>query len=214
MSECCNPSGYRHFFNQKEARRSLRRYEKKGLDKMARSMVDYLISRGMEGRTVLEAGGGIGAIQIALLEAGAVKTTNVELSEGYELVAGDLLERAGLAGKSERAIGDFCELSEQLQADDVVMNKVICCYPFPERLMNAAMSSSRRFVAVTFPRRRTPLRIAVFFENLFCRIRGVDFRSFVHPPEQIFATTKAGGYEVAFHDRDFIWNAVVFERVA
>lgn len=93
MSECCNASGYRHFFNQKEARRSLRRYEKKGLDNMARSMVDYLVSRGIISRSVLEAGGGIGAIQVELLKAGAAKTINVELSGGYELVAADLWRR-------------------------------------------------------------------------------------------------------------------------
>lgn len=213
MSECCNPSGYRHFFNQKEARRSLRRYEKKGLDKTARNMIDYLVSRGMEGRSVLEAGGGIGAIQIELLKAGAARTTNIELSGGYELVAGDLLEKEGLTDRAERRVGDFCDVSQHLEADDVVMNRVICCYPFVEKLMNAALSSSRRFVAATFPRDRLAAKIGLSFGNTCCRIRGVDFRSYIHPPTQIVAAATSRGFEVVFQDRDFIWNAMVFEKV-
>jgi hypothetical protein len=28
------------------------------------------------------------------------------------------------------------------------------------------------------------------------------------------ATARSAGFEVAFQDRDFVWNAVVFERLA
>ena len=213
MPECCNPSGYRQFFNQKQARRSLRRYDKKGIDKMARTMVDYLVSRGMEGKSVLEAGGGIGAIQIELLKAGASSTTNVELSGGYENIAVDLLDREGLYDRVERRVGDFTEVSRDLEADDVVLNRVICCYPFMDRLMGAALSSSRRFVAATFPRDHLGTKIALTTGNAFCRLRGVDFRSYIHPPEAIRESATASGFDVAFHDRDFVWNAVVFERV-
>jgi hypothetical protein len=214
MSECCNPAGYRHFFNQKEARKSLRRYQRKGLDKAARGMVDYMTSRGMGGRSILEAGGGIGAIQVELLEAGAAHATNVELSGGYETVAMDLLSREGFADRVQRRVGDFTELADELEADDVVMNRVICCYPFMERLMKAALSSSRRFVAATFPRDRLAARAACGVGNTYCRIRGVDFRSFIHSPDQIIETATRNDFEVAYHDRQFIWNAVVFERVA
>lgn len=213
MSDCCQPSGYRQFFNQKEARRSLRGYQKKGLDNMARSMVDYISARGMQGRTVLEAGGGIGAIQIELLRAGAEKTTNVELSGGYEKVAAELLEQEGLSDRVDRHVGDFTDLAPDLRADDVVLNRVICCYPFMDRLMNAAVSSSGRFVAATFPRDHIFGKVGVSMSNAFCRVRGVDFRSFIHPPEQIERAATTAGFQVVFRDRDLTWNAVVFERV-
>lgn len=180
---------------------------------MARSMVGYLESRGMEGRTVLEAGGGIGAIQIELLKGGAQSAVNIELSSGYEGIASDLLEREGLTGRVERHVGDFTELAGDFQADDVVMNRVLCCYPFVERLMDAALSSSRRFVAATFPRDRLAARISLVFGNTYCRIRGVDFRSFIHPPGSIMAAAGSHGFKAVFEERDFIWNAVVWERV-
>lgn len=212
MSECCNPAGYRHLFNQKEARRNLRRYEKKGLGGIVERMVGYLVSRGMEGRSVLEAGGGIGAVQIELLRAGAARATNVELSGGYEAVAGELLEREGLADRVERRVGDFCEVSSQLIADDVVMNRVICCYPYMNRLMDAALSSSRRFVAATFPRDHLISKIGIALGNGYFRVRGVDFRGYVHPPDAIVAAGTSGGFEVVYRDQDFGWNAVVFEK--
>lgn len=214
MSECCSPSGYQDFFNQKEARRNLRRYQKKGLDKMAQRLVDYLASRGMDGRSVLEAGGGIGAIQIELLKAGAARAINVELSDGYEYAATDLLEKEGLSERADRHVGDFTELAPGLQGDDVVMHRVICCYPFMDRLMAAAMASSGRFVAATFPRDRLIARMAITLANGYSRVRRVDFRSYIHPPAEIVRTATNVGFEVAFQDQDFMWNAVVFERAA
>lgn len=212
MTDCCNVSGYHDFFNEKEARRNLRRYEKKGLDDITRSMVDYLVSRGMEGRSVLEAGGGIGTIQIELLEAGAATAVNVELSEEYEGVATELLERANLSNRVRRLVGDFTDLASGLEADDVVLNRVICCYPYPDRLMSAALASSRRFVAATFPRDRLLAKFAVGLANTYCKVRRIDFESFVHPTDRIEAAAASGGFEVAFRDRSLVWDAVVFER--
>jgi magnesium-protoporphyrin O-methyltransferase len=214
MPECCNPAGYRRLFNQKEARRSLRRYERKGLDRMERGIVEYMASRGLDGRSILEAGGGIGAFQIELLGAGAAHATNIELSAGYENVARDLLQRKDLADRVRRRIGDFTELADGLEADDVVMNRVICCYPFMERLMKAALSSSRRFVAVTFPRDRWGVRAGLAIGNAYCRIRGVDFRAYVHSPDAIVEAAMGSAFQIAYRARGFIWNAVVFERMA
>ena len=205
--------GYQDFFDDKEARRRLRHYDKKGLDPMAQSMVDYLVSRGVGGRTVLEAGGGIGAIQVELLKAGAARAVNVELSEGYEGTASRLLAREGLGDRVERRIGDFTQVAPDLKADDVVMNRVICCYPFMERLVGTALGSSRRFLAATFPRDRLASKVAMSIGNLYCKVTGVDFRSYMHSPEEIIATGRAAGFEPVHQDRDFIWNAVVFEKV-
>lgn len=214
MTDCCNLSGYGDFFNEKEARRNLRRYEKKGHDELTRSMVDYLVSRGMQGRSVLEVGGGIGTIQIELLEAGAETTVNVELSGEYEGVATELLERADLSDRARRLVGDFTDLASELEADDVVLNRVICCYPYADRLMSAALSSSKRFVAATFPRDRLLARLAVGAANTYRRLRRIAFKAFVHPTDRIEAVAVSEGFEIVFRDRNLVWDAVVFERAA
>ena len=214
VPDCCNPSGYESLFNRKESRRALRVYDKRGLNKMARRIVDYLDSRGVEGDRILEVGGGIGAAHVELLKAGAVSAVNVELSHGYQDAAAELLRREGLEGRVEQRIGDFTELAEGMEADDVIMNRVICCYPDMERLMNAALSVSGRFLAVTFPRDRVVSRLWVGVESVYYRIKGVAFRPYVHSPRAILETARRAGFEVVFEDRDLMWHGAVFGRTS
>ena len=64
-------------FNDRFAHRMAARYRKKGLDKTARRMVELLTQRGVQGATVLEIGGGVGGIQLELLQRGAASATNL-----------------------------------------------------------------------------------------------------------------------------------------
>ena len=100
MAGCCNARGCDRLFNEKFARRMAKKYRKRGLDKTARKMVAFLEERGVEGATVLEVGGGVGEIQIELLERGASHATNLELSPGYDEEATRLLQEHGLVGKA------------------------------------------------------------------------------------------------------------------
>ena len=58
-------------------------------------MVEFLESRGIEGATVLEIGGGVGEIHIELLKRGAERAVNLELSPAYADEAQRLLREAG-----------------------------------------------------------------------------------------------------------------------
>ncbi len=212
MPDCCNPSGYEQLFSPREADRALRIYDKKGLNKMAKRTVDYLKQRGVEGHRVLEVGGGIGAVHVELLEAGAASAVNVELSHGYQQAAAELLARKGLEGRVKQKIGDFTRIADGMEADDVILNRVICCYPHMETLMNAALSASSLFLVATFPRDRIVSRVTLGMENAYHRIRGVPFRAYIHAPQAILETARRAGFEVAFDDRDLMWHGVVFEK--
>ena len=82
MAGCCNPRGCDRLFGGRFARRMAARYRRRGLDKTAQRMVDFLASRGVEGATVLEIGGGVGEIQLELLKRGAARAVNLELVAG------------------------------------------------------------------------------------------------------------------------------------
>jgi magnesium-protoporphyrin O-methyltransferase len=119
MPGCC-ATDYRRFFNRKFAGRDLRRYRRRGLKRTERDLVELVGD--VHGATVLEAGGGIGALQLELLEAGAASATNVELSGGYEDAASELL-----AGRDvERLVGDFVD-TDVPEHDVVLMHRVVCC---------------------------------------------------------------------------------------
>jgi hypothetical protein len=62
MGDCCSlPRGYDKLFGEKTARRDLKRYRKRGLDETGERVVAFLRDRGVEGLTILEIGGGVGA---------------------------------------------------------------------------------------------------------------------------------------------------------
>jgi hypothetical protein len=71
-------------FKPRFARKSFRRYRRKGLDKIERGMVASISAGGLDGARILEIGGGIGTIQAELLAAGASRGEIVELVSAYE----------------------------------------------------------------------------------------------------------------------------------
>jgi 2-polyprenyl-3-methyl-5-hydroxy-6-metoxy-1,4-benzoquinol methylase len=208
---CCARSAGR-IFSKKQARRDARRYRRRGLDATAQRMVDQLGGRGIGGATVLEVGGGIGAIEIELLRAGAARTTNVELSDGYEDEARTLLSAASLDGRAERRLGDFVEQAEGLEpADVVVMHRVVCCYPDEEALVGAAADRARRLLALSFPRDTRVTRTGVSVLNLVLRA-AFDFRMYVRPAQAVLAPARARGFRVVHEHEGVFWRLAVLER--
>lgn len=213
MSDCCDPISYRRFFNSKEARRRLRKYRKRGLDSMAQSLVDYLTTRDIDGADLLEVGGGVGDLQVELLRAGLGKAVNVELSAGYEETATDLMKAEGLEARISRHIGDFVEEQHRFDpADVVVLNRVVCCYPWMERMMEAAVGKARSCLALTFPREKWWMRAVIGIGNSWNAVRRCAFRGFVHPVSGIESVATDAGFQIAYRDHSLGWQAIVFER--
>ena len=115
-----------------------------------------LTELGPKGMTVLEVGGGVGEIQVALLESGvAASAINIELSPNWEAAAKALLAERGLTDRVTRLNGDFVQEAAALpKADAVILHRVVCCYPNWQAMLTAATSRANRFVVVTFPRPR------------------------------------------------------------
>lgn len=212
MSSCC-ARGYERFFGARVARRDARRYRRRGLDGTARRLVDEVDARGVEGATVLEPGGGVGAIDLELLKRGAVRATVVELSHGYDDEAVELAREAGAEERIERRHGDFVEAASLVgEADVVVMHRVVCCYPDPERLVGAAGERARRLLALSFPRNTWWLRWAARVGNVFFRLVG-GIETYIHPPEIVERSAERAGLTTVLHEPSGrIWRVAVFER--
>jgi magnesium-protoporphyrin O-methyltransferase len=212
LSDCCAPA-YGKVFGARAARRAARRYRRKGLDAVGRWIVDDVRLRGVDRATVLELGGGIGSLQLELLRSGAASAVNVELSPEWEEAAAGLAREHGLDGVIERRIADAVEDADALAAADVVvMNRVVCCYPDPDALMGVAAERARRVLVVSFPHDRGLVRLWVRVANIWLRLRGVAFRSFVHSERRIEAAAERHGLRQTSERRGFIWRAVAFTR--
>lgn len=191
------------------------RYRRKGLDATSRRIFEFVKSQGVEGRTVLEVGGGIGAIQIELLKAGAARTVSVELTPTYEDDANALLQESGLADRAERKIRDFAMTGAEFDgADIVIMNRVICCYPDMPRLAGQASDHARRLLVMSFPRRTWWMRIGLGLGNLVLRLTRREFQIFLHPPKRILAISEQHGLRTVFDETGVFWTVAALRRAA
>jgi magnesium-protoporphyrin O-methyltransferase len=214
LSDCCSPKGYRWVFSERSARAEAKRYRRKGLDSTSRRIVDFLKTQGVEGKTVLEVGGGIGAIQIELLKAGAARALSVELTPTYEEVAAALLREAELSDRVERRVMDFAEAADQVDgADVVIMNRVICCYPDMPRLAGAAADHARQLLVMSFPRKTWWMYVGLKVSNFLLWTTRREFHIFLHPTEKIIATSEQHGLEPVLDQQGLVWKVAALRRV-
>jgi hypothetical protein len=210
---CCTPTGYRTIFGKKTVQRDARRYQRKGLTGTAAWILQALTDVGITERSVLEVGGGIGGLQIELLEAGARHATNVEIIDSYEAAARSLITEHRLEDRVDRTVADYAQHSDQTPAADIViMHRVICCYPDPDTLTEAACARARDRVAITIPRESPWVRLAFWGMNGWLRLRRIAFRGYVHPHARILGVATTHGFHASRHDRGLLWESFILQH--
>ena len=215
MASCCPSRDYRRLFNQRFARRLANRYSKRGLDTTARTMVEFLRELGIEGASILEIGGGVGEIQVELLQAGAARAQNLELSPAYEHEAHKLAGKAGIQGLLHWRIHDLAQDPGAVDpADLVVLHRVVCCYPDYERLLGAAADHARRALVFSYPPRNAVSRAFYVVFNLVMRLTRSSFRGFAHPPGAMLAVLEDHELRRTYERRGRIWQVAGLERAS
>jgi magnesium-protoporphyrin O-methyltransferase len=209
VTNCC-ARDYEKMFGRKTAEREVRRFRKRGLRGSAMALAE--LAGDVHGESVLEIGGGIGTIEIELLEAGADRTTNVELATTYEDSARALLGERGLSERVDRRIGDFVADAGEIPVHDVVvMHRVVCCYPDVDALVGAAADRARRRLVLTYPQERAIVRMGFRVGNALLRLRGSSFRAYVHPVRRIEAAAEAHGLTPETRVRHgLVWESAAF----
>lgn len=213
MAGSCDARGCDQMFGPWFARRVARRYRKRGLGKTERRLVDLAAEHGVNDADVLEIGGGVGELGIELLKRGARHVTSLELSRAYDGEAQLLLAEAGVVDRVDRRIVDIAADPDDVEvADVVVMHRVVCCYPDYARLLASAADHARRVVVFSYPPRNVLSRVATALQSATFRLRGSEFRLFVHPPEAMFDVLRTNGFERASAQRSAVWQLACFTR--
>ena len=209
MGGCCEPAGYDDLFGAKFSRRLTRQYRRRGLDRTARRMVAFLERHDVKGASVLEIGGGVGAVQVELLRRGAARSTNLELVGAYDADAAALAEEAGVADRVSRRRLDLAASPDDVEPHDiVVLHRVVCCYPESERLLEAASGHATRLLVYSHPPRTLVSRAMTATENLLFRIRRTPFRTYLHDPAAMTAAAESARLRTAYHHRGLAWHVV------
>ena len=129
------------------------RWRNGDLNAATRELIDVVRREGVEGARLLDIGAGVGAVHVALLEAGAATAIDVDASRDYLAAARTEAERRGLGDRIEYRYGDVVELAPDLPpADIVTLDSVVCCYRDLEALLAAATRSRPRLLGLTYPR--------------------------------------------------------------
>lgn len=214
MSPCSSSfcAANHHQFSDAVARRDLKRYRRRGPDPTTRLLKDAILRAG-SGNTVLDVGAGIGALSFELLVAGAERVTAVEAAPAYLAAAREEAGRRNVADRLELVHGDFVAVAGAIMPADVVtMDRVVCCYPAYQPLLEAALGRSRRLLALSYPRDRWYVRAAVAMQNLGRALFRNPFRAFVHSARGMEALLEQHGFLRMERRETLEWSADLYIR--
>lgn len=213
MTGCCC-QGVDEIFGERTARHDLKRYRKRGPSKPTRMLLEALRREGVEHATVLDVGGGIGAIQQELLDAGAERATSVEASAAYLRAAREEAERRGHADRINYHAGDFVALADRIEPADVVtLDRVICCYPDMEALVGRSADRARRLYGLVYPQDRWWVGLGIRVTNLIMRGLRRAFRAYLHPTSGVDAVARQHGLAPKLTCRvGPVWQVAVYVR--
>lgn len=215
MTSCCC-QGVDELFGERTARRDLRRYRKRGPSKSTRVLLEALEREGVEDASVLDIGGGVGAVQHELLDAGASRATSVEASAAFLRAAREEAERRGRADRISYHAGDFVVVADAVAPADVVtLDRVICCYPDMEALVSRSAERAQRLYGLVYPRDSWWVGLGIRAENLVLRLARRTFRVQWHRSSAVDAVARAHGLTPRFARRaGMVWQVAVYAREA
>ena len=209
----CQCQGIEREFDHKEAAQDLRRYRESGPDGTTRILLDALKAEGVEGLTLLDIGGGVGAIQHELLSAGVTSAVDVDASSAYIQVAREEAQSRGHAGRVSYHHGDFVDWAPGIPAADIVtLDRVICCYDDMRALVGLSAARARRFYGVVYPRDAWWMKIGLPIANFLYWLRRSPFRPFLHPSQAVEAEVLARGLRRRFYRHTWMWQVVIYAR--
>lgn len=210
---CRQCQGLESLFDNKTATKELKVYRKKGPGKTTQLLIDALKAEGVDDLSLLDIGGGVGAIQHELMKAGASTVTNVDASSAYIAVAKDEAAQQGYIHRASYHFGDFVDLAPKHSlADIVTLDRSICCYPNVSALVGLSAQRARKLYGVVYPRDTWWLKMGVSIINFISKIFWKDYRFFIHPTTTVENIISKNGLKRRFYQKTFFWQVAVYSR--
>jgi SAM-dependent methyltransferase len=208
---CCEIEN--NAFGEDHAKADMRAFRKRGPANQTKLILEAIRSLGLRDASLLDIGGGIGAIYHDLLRDVAREAIHVDASSAYLKEAKEETERRGNNERVRFIHADFTDVASDLpQADVVTLDRVVCCYPDFRRLLKAAADHSQKAIALTYPREIWYMRIGLSAMNFFQRLMKDPFRVFLHPVSEMESLLKKEGFEKNSVRRLFVWEMTLYQR--
>ena len=195
-------------FTPEKAAKELQSYRRGRLGPTTRVLRDSVVDAGLNQGALLDIGGGVGALAFELLADGMSSALVLDASAAYVAAASEEAQRQG--GRARVLQGDFVRMSETVPPADLVsLDRVVCCYPQYEPLLDQALRHAQRGLALSYPRDRWYVRAAVWFDNAK-RARRSGFRMFVHPPSRIQRAIERARFVLIRRRVTLMWTMDVY----
>ena len=209
----CN-CGLNEVFTERVSRHDARKFRRRGLDPRARKLVRALQRYiDLTGRSTLEIGIGTGGLTVELLRRGVARAVGVDAIANQLTYARQLAQEFGVADKLELQQGDFTSISQNVgNADVVLLDRVVCCYPDWRTLLDAAATRARVAVAMTYPRQSWYNRIWIYGANCGMTILRRTFRLHLHPPAAMHDLLRERGFKPQVVGHRVAWELLVARR--
>ena len=210
---CCQCQGIEELFSEDYVAKELKRYRRRGPDKTTNMLIEALKEENIEGLTLLDIGGGLGAIQHEMLRAGVQSATDIEASTAYLNATKEETARRGFADRVNYQHGNFVDLAENVSpADIVTLDRVICCYPDMQKLVDLSAAKAGKYYGLVFPREDWWMKVYHILQGLFLRLTRSRFRTFLHPTRAIEELINNNGFKRIFYRQTFVWQVIVYSR--
>lgn len=210
---CRACEGIEQKFDRKKAHKELERLRRRGPRATTRRLIERLRTHVRNGDSLLDIGGGVGAIHHVLLDAGVRDAIHLDASNGYIEVAREEAATRGHSNRVRFMPGDFVAIADSVPSADVVtLDRVICCYPDMDAMVSLAADKARRVLGAVYPRDAWWVRVALTLENILSRARRSAFRAYLHSPTAIEARLEEKGFTRASLHRTMVWEVTTFLR--
>lgn len=211
---CAGCAGYEQVFDAKTARRQLKRYRQHGPAKETAKLRDLLVGADVRGASLLDVGGGVGALQHELVKAGVASVVDVDASYGYLDAARDEASRGRYAERARFLHANFVDAAKNIpEADVVTLDKVICCYGDMPALVAASAQKAKRLCGFVVPKDNLVNRALRRLINAFEWMTRNPFRSYTHAIAAIDAVLRERGLRRTAQDSTVAWRVFVYARV-
>lgn len=211
---CCDEDLALIGYDGRDAASDLASLQSRGPRRPTQELIDVVLADGVDESLVLDIGAGVGAVHLALLEAGASRAVDVDASREYLAAAREEAHRRGLDQRVDYRYGDVVELKDELpQADIVVLDSVICCYPYLPALLNAAIERRPRLIALTYPRDTWWMRTFMRVYNATHALARSPARYFIHRHRVVRGLLAEAGYPEIHNGGLSVWRVAVYRRL-
>ncbi len=191
-------------------------YKSSGLSESSKVLLGFLEEEGLTGKTLVELGCGPGGFSVECLKKGASSSFGIDLSPKMIQTANELATSLNLQDRAKFLVGNAAT-AEVPSSQIIVMDKMLCCFPDAESILKNVVDSASDTIGFVVPRDqglfKVPLRIGVFFKNLYEKLRNRNVGwLYLHSLNIIDQTLRNAGFNNRKRAVSGFWLIFVYSK--